>query len=128
MNSKVDEFNEEKERIKAQLDHAQAERTRISMSETEINEKLQDTYNKLLQAGVDKRETEREVKLKDTLSSLKRIFPGVHGRIIDLCKPTARRYETAVMTVLGRNIDAVVVDQEKTAIDCIEVRLGAYFR
>ena len=42
--------------------------------------------------------------------------------MVDLCKPTARRYETAVMTVLGRNIDAVVVEHEKTAIDCIEVR------
>lgn len=28
----------------------------------------------------------------------------------------------AVSVVLGRNIDAVVVDTEKTAIDCIEVR------
>ena len=42
---------------------------------------------------------------------------------MDLCKPTQRKYEMAVSVVLGRNIDAVVVDEEKTAIDCIEVRL-----
>ncbi len=47
---------------------------------------------------------------------------GVRGRVIDLCKPTQRKYETAVSVVLGRNIDAVVVDEERTAIDCIEVR------
>ena len=46
---------------------------------------------------------------------------GVRGRVIDLCKPTQRKYETAVSVVLGRNIDAVVVDEEKTAIECIEV-------
>ena len=46
---------------------------------------------------------------------------GVRGRIVDLCKPTQRKYETAVSVVLGRNIDAIVVDEEKTAIDCIEV-------
>lgn len=46
---------------------------------------------------------------------------GVRGRVVDLCKPTQRKYETAVSVVLGRNIDAVVVDSEKTAIDCIEV-------
>lgn len=92
------------------------------MRETEINERLQETLNKLLQAGVDKRESERETKLKDTIQSLRRIFPGVHGRVIDLCKPTAHKYEVAVMTVLGRNIDSVIVDKEKTAIDCIEVR------
>lgn len=47
---------------------------------------------------------------------------GVRGRVVDLCKPIQRKYETAVAVVLGRNIDAIVVDEEKTAIDCIEVR------
>lgn len=93
----------------------------LSMRETEINERLQDTYHKLLQAGADRRENEREAKLKETLASLKRIFPGVHGRVVDLCRPVATKYDTAVMTVLGRNIDAVVVEHEKVAIDCIEV-------
>jgi chromosome segregation ATPase len=46
---------------------------------------------------------------------------GVRGRVVDLCQPAARKYETAVSVVLGRNIDAIVVDEEKTAIDCIEV-------
>ncbi|WVN85323.1 uncharacterized protein L203_100468 [Cryptococcus depauperatus CBS 7841] len=96
------------------------ERRRINMRETEINERLQDTYHKLLQAGVDKRESEREIKLKEALAGLKRVFPGVHGRMVDLCKPVTRKYDTAVMTVLGRNIDAVVVEHEKVAIDCIE--------
>lgn len=39
---------------------------------------------------------------------------------MDLCKPTQRKYETAVSVVLGRNIDAIVVDHEKTGIDCID--------
>lgn len=93
----------------------------LSMRETEINERLQDTYHKLLQAGADRRENERETRLKETLASLKRIFPGVHGRVVDLCRPVATKYDTAVMTVLGKNIDAVVVEHEKVAIDCIEV-------
>jgi structural maintenance of chromosome 1 len=94
-----------------------------SQLEKEINEKLVDVHNKLLQAGVDQKESEREARLKETLQSLQRIFPGVRGRVVDLCKPTQRKYETAVSVVLGRNIDAVVVDEEKTAIDCIEVCL-----
>ncbi|OWZ56956.1 cohesin complex subunit psm1 [Cryptococcus neoformans 125.91] len=120
MTAKTNKMNDERERIKGQLDHAQAERRRINMRETEINERLQDTYHKLLQAGADRRENEREAKLKETLASLKRIFPGVHGRVVDLCRPVATKYDTAVMTVLGRNIDAVVVEHEKVAIDCIE--------
>ncbi|WVF72212.1 hypothetical protein IAT40_007024 [Kwoniella sp. CBS 6097] len=120
MSGKLGEIDQERESIKARLDHAQSERNRISMRETEINERLQETYHKLLQAGVDKRESEREVRLKETLASLKRVFPGVHGRVVDLCRPVARKYETAVTTVLGRNLDAVVVEHEKVAIDCIE--------
>lgn len=91
-----------------------------SIKETELDEKLQDTYAKLLSAGADKRESERETRLREVLTSLKRVFPGVHGRIIDLCKPTVNKYGTAVITVLGRNTDAIVVEHEKVAIDCIE--------
>lgn len=89
--------------------------------EAEADEKLQSVYQQLLQAGVDRNESEREIRLKETLANLQRIFPGVRGRIVDLCKPIARKYEAAVAVVLGRNIDAIVVDEEKTAIDCIEV-------
>ncbi|KAF9234208.1 SMCs flexible hinge [Melanogaster broomeanus] len=35
-------------------------------------------------------------------------------------EPSQRKYETAVSVIMGRNIDAVVVDEEKTAIECIE--------
>lgn len=88
--------------------------------EKETNEKLVNIYEQLTQAGVDQQESQRETRLKETLSNLQRIFPGVRGRVVDLCKPTQRKYETAVAVVLGRNIDAIVVDEEKTAIDCIE--------
>ncbi|KAG0708416.1 hypothetical protein DFH29DRAFT_479888 [Suillus ampliporus] len=107
-------------RSKQEYENQQSERTRISRLETETNEKLADVYQRLLQAGVDRNESERETRLKETLASLQRIFPGVRGRVVDLCKPTQRKYETAVSVILGRNIDAVVVDEEKTAIECID--------
>jgi len=44
--------------------------------DAEVDEKLQNVYQQLLQAGVDKHESEREVRLKETLASLQRIFPG----------------------------------------------------
>jgi structural maintenance of chromosome 1 len=82
------------------------------------------------------------VKLKEALANLRKVFPGrycvnklrllarshqclphagVHGRVIDLCKPTQQKYNVAIQVVLGRNIDSVVVDHQKTAIECIEV-------
>jgi structural maintenance of chromosome 1 len=47
-----------------------------SRLETETNEKLADVYQRLLQAGVDRNESQRETNLKETLSSLQHIFPG----------------------------------------------------
>jgi hypothetical protein len=45
----------------------------LSKLEVEANEKLADVVQKL-QAGVDQSKSEREVKLKETLSNLQRIF------------------------------------------------------
>jgi hypothetical protein len=42
----------------------------------EADEKLQNIYHQLLQAGADKHESDREAKLKETLTSLQGIFPG----------------------------------------------------
>jgi structural maintenance of chromosome 1 len=79
---------------KQEYDNPQSERTRIrylassnppcrsiyplsySRLETETNEKLADVYQLLLQAGVDRNESQREAKLKETFSSLQCIFPG----------------------------------------------------
>lgn len=44
--------------------------------QVECDEKLQNIYQKLLQAGVEKHESEKEAKLKETLANLQRLFPG----------------------------------------------------
>lgn len=69
------------------------------------------------------KESERDTKFQETVKNLKRLFPGVHGRLSDLCKPTQRRYELAVTVCLGRHLDSIVVDEEKTAFDCVQVLL-----
>lgn len=61
--------------------------------------------------------------MKETFKNLQNMFPGVRGRLIDLVKPTQRKYETAISTVLGHNMDSIIVDFERTAIDCIQVSL-----
>lgn len=48
----------------------------ISQLEAQTNEKLAQVYQQLLQAGADKHESEREVRLKETIANLQRIFPG----------------------------------------------------
>ncbi|KAI7867501.1 RecF/RecN/SMC [Spinellus fusiger] len=96
------------------------ERTSIYRKEVELNEKLQQTLNKLLEVNADQRESDKERRMNESLAMMKQIFPGVHGKLVDLCRPTQRKYEEAVATTLGRHMDAIVVEDQKTAIDCIQ--------
>ncbi|KAK0550612.1 Structural maintenance of chromosomes protein 1 [Tilletia horrida] len=113
------ELTEKLKKQQERLGAVKREKSEINQRGTKLNEDLQVTYNKLLQANHDQRETEREAKLKETYASLQKIFPGVRGRVMDLCRPTQRKYDLAITTILGTYADALVVDTEKVAIDCI---------
>ncbi|KAG1814809.1 hypothetical protein EV424DRAFT_1348671 [Suillus variegatus] len=106
-------------RSKQEYENQQSKQTRIRHLEAETNEKLANVYQCFIQAGVDRNESKHEAKLKETFPSPQRIFPGIRRRVVDLCKPIQRKYETAVSVILGRNIDAVVVNEEKIVIECI---------
>lgn len=109
INGKKKTFNE----------HA-SERLRLAQLRTEKDEKLQEVLTKLLEAEDGRKQNEKDIRLKATVADMKRIFSGVKGRVSELCKPVEKRYQTAVSTVLGRNFDAVIVENEKTAIECIQ--------
>ncbi|GAA5851241.1 hypothetical protein JCM8547_004180 [Rhodosporidiobolus lusitaniae] len=118
--TKAASLQDELKKAKSDLDDLRKRKQQIAQTEAEYNEKLARTLQDLQQAGAEKQEKDSEIKFKETLANLKRTFPGVKGRIIDLCKPTQQKYGLAVTTVLGRNCDSIVVDTEKTAIACIE--------
>ena len=105
-----------------------SERLRYAQKQTELEEKLQQCLQRLLEADSGRRESEKELRAKETVAQMKRIFPGVKGRVHELCRPKQKKFETAVSTVLGRHFEAIVTDTEKTAKDCIaylrDQRLG----
>jgi structural maintenance of chromosome 1 len=47
--------------------------------EAEANEKLESVMGQILQAGLDKSENDKDLKQKENLASLQRIFPGTMG-------------------------------------------------
>ncbi|KAI2085374.1 Structural maintenance of chromosomes protein 1 [Ophidiomyces ophidiicola] len=105
---------------KKELNGLTSERLRVAQMRTELEEKLQVTLKKLLEADDGRQQSEKELRTKELISTLKRIFPGVKGRISELCQPKQKKYAEAVSTVLGRHFDAIVVDNEKTAKECIQ--------
>ena len=134
LKSELDEVNERKRAVNAHIKETNkeigskkkayneqtSERLRLAQIRTEKDEQLQEVLTKLIEAEDGRRQNEKDVRLRNTVSDIKRIFPGVKGRVSELCKPIEKRYGVAVSTVLGRKFDAVVVENEKTAIDCIQ--------
>lgn len=45
----------------------------------------------LNEAKMDKHESARHQKKQELLESMKRLFPGVYGRLIDLCQPVHKK-------------------------------------
>ncbi|RAL12295.1 cohesin subunit SMC1 [Aspergillus homomorphus CBS 101889] len=120
LNDTAKTASKEIDRKKKELNALTSERLRVSQMRTELEEKLQVVLKKLLDADDGRKRSEREIRAKELISTLKRIFPGVKGRVSDLCKPKQKKYSEAVSTVLGRHFDAIVVDNEKTAKECIQ--------
>lgn len=69
------------------------------------------------------KETKKQKKLQEILALLKNTLKddSVLGYLADLVSVTHKRYETAVMTALGKNSDAIVVTNSSTAYKCIQV-------
>lgn len=49
------------------------------------------------------------------------LFCLQYDRMINMCQPTHKRYNVAVTKVLGKYMEAIIVDTEKTARRCIQI-------
>ncbi len=63
--------------------------------------------------------------MDEALEALKRLYPGVRGRVTELFDIPNRRYAMAVAAALGHNQKAIVVDDERTAVESIKVGRGS---
>lgn len=95
--------------------------SRESQQRREVVEReLEETTQRLAQVRDDKRQTREEERLLQAISSLKHHFPGVLGRLVDLCRPTQRRFNLAVTVAGGKDMDAIVVPTKQIGFDCIQ--------
>lgn len=111
-----DEVKNQKEdlqTVQRSAEEDQRKREAIDLDLEKINHTLRDAKD-------DKRQNEHEAKIEEAISTLKRYFPGVKGRLVRLCQPTMKRYDMAVTVAGGKDMDAVVVDTKQTAFECIQ--------
>ncbi|KAA8499351.1 Structural maintenance of chromosomes protein 1 [Porphyridium purpureum] len=95
----------------------QGERAR---KRAELQRSVDECTDSLRAAKVDARDDSRERKLTEAYDNMQRLFPGIRGRLSELCKPVHSRYREAVAVVFGKLMDAIVVDTEHTAAECIQ--------
>ncbi|XP_017140852.1 structural maintenance of chromosomes protein 1A [Drosophila miranda] len=109
---------EEQNRIKDEL------RRDVGSSKEKIAEKqreLENVREQLGDAKGDKHEDARRKKKQEVVELFKKQVPGVYDRMINMCQPTHKRYNVAVTKVLGKFMEAIIVDSEKTARHCIQI-------
>lgn len=86
----------------------------------ELQTDLESVGQQLGDARVDKHEDSRRKKKQEIVENFKRLYPGVYDRMINMCQPIHKRYNVAITKVLGKYMEAIVVDTESTARQCIQ--------
>lgn len=119
LREQIEEFRSDEREKRQYFDSLRTQRRDRTDRKLELETEIEQIANQLRDARVDREQNERDLKFQESLESMKRLFPGVYGRLIDLCKVTRQKYGIAVTVALGRYADAVVVEDEKTAIECI---------
>ncbi|CAB3386842.1 Hypothetical predicted protein [Cloeon dipterum] len=87
---------------------------------TNLQRDLENVAEQLGDARVDKHEEARRKKKQEIVENFKRLYPGVFDRMINMCQPIHKRYNMCVTKVLGKFMEAIVVDTENTARQCIQ--------
>lgn len=85
----------------------------------ELSLELEEVTNRVKEAGEDKRRGKQVERVSEAIETMQRIFTGVHGKLVDLCKPIQKKYANAIAMTAGKQMDAIVVDKMQVASECI---------
>lgn len=95
----------------------------INYQELELNVQLREVLMKLDELSSQQRESAKQKKLRENVAMLKNSFKegAIRGIVHELVRPSQQRYENALLTVLARNSDAIIVESTSVAYKCIEI-------
>lgn len=91
--------------------------------ELEYNKELKEVVTKLDELSADKKESKKQRKLRENMAMLRGLVKegSIKGFMFELVKASQHKYKTALLTLLGGNYDAIVVDNASVAQRCIEI-------
>ncbi|KAM0679832.1 Structural maintenance of chromosomes protein 1A [Glugoides intestinalis] len=116
---KITSIEKEIENLELQIQGKSSAYENILSDEEKLKKELNATMRDILLNKAKKNDVLKRSMVKNVVENLKTIFSGVHGRVIDLIEPIQKKYEVAVGVLLSKHDQSVVVDNEKTALDCL---------
>jgi len=119
LQSAITEGTRDCESLKRERDTKKADMDKSQALVAKLTTDLDEVSNKLKEAGEDRRRNKHEERLNEAVETMQRIFAGVHGKLVDLCKPIQNKYAQAVATAAGKHMDAIVVETKQVAAECI---------
>lgn len=124
--TKAEELKRQSQQAEQEIQRLKRERSQMSEVGAErdivrrnLERTIDDATQALRDAKADMNQSSREQAFNNALEKMQSLFPGVHGRLSDLCQPTQARYREAVAVIFGKLMDAIVVDNGRTGADCI---------
>ncbi|KAG7356504.1 chromosome partition protein Smc [Nitzschia inconspicua] len=121
-----EKIHDSEEVLKTKTEESQ----RIDKRRQELDIEIEKVKAQISEAGDARHKSRDEENLKNVVKSLQQEFSAnkVHGRLVDLCHPTQRRFVLAVTVAAGKDMDSIVVDSRDTANQCMrylrEQRIG----
>lgn len=123
INIRLDDLLEEKaSKIKAK-DALLSKKEEVNYLELNLNSELRATLIRLEELSSEQNESKKQKKLRDNVSMLRNLLKegSIKGLMCELVRPSQHKYDTALLTVLGRYTDAIVVETTAIAYKCIEI-------
>jgi structural maintenance of chromosome 1 len=112
----VHEHTKEQNVLKVELETLQNRNKDLLNRRKDISDQLEKKKEELRSCKESRRQSHQEDRMKEAVESMKRHFPGVLGRLDQLCKPLQTKYNIAVSTALGMHMQSIVVEDRKTGI------------
>jgi len=116
----IDEKEKEAGQLSGTHVELHAELSRLQQNRESKNQELNSLRKQLDQLRSSRDESRRQKVLADAILAFKTIARGVRGRLVDLCSVPNPKHTLACTVALGKHLDAIVVDTQESAMECIK--------
>lgn len=123
VSTKIEEIQDEKQAKISSKEALLAKKEEVNYSELELNSELRVTMVRIDELSSEQTETKKQKKLRENVALLRNLLKegSIKGLLCELVRSSQHKYETALLTVLGRHNDAIVVESSAVAYKCIEI-------